>query len=246
METWKFFDVTHRDHVLCNPLSEPKLDEIIRLLDLPRGARVLDIACGKGELLVRLAERHATRGVGVDLSPYCVADLRALAAARAPDRELEVLTMDGADYRGTPGSFDLACCLGASWTFGGHVATLRALAAFARPGGQVLVGEPFWRRDPEPAYLEWAGMRRADFGTHAENVEAGVSLGLVPLYALASDEDDFDRYESLQWRAANRHALEHPDDPDLPDLLDRVARNRHEYLAWGRATLGWSLYLFRR
>ena len=69
METWKFYDLTHRDHVLCNPLSEPKLDEMIWLLDLPRGARVLDIACGKGELLVRLAERHATRGVGVDLSP---------------------------------------------------------------------------------------------------------------------------------------------------------------------------------
>jgi len=56
------------------------------LLDLPRGARALDIACGKGELLVRLAERHATRGVGVDLSPYCIAiaDTPALAAIRAP------------------------------------------------------------------------------------------------------------------------------------------------------------------
>ena len=246
METWKFYDLTHRDHVLCNPLSEPKLDEMIWLLDLPRGARVLDIACGKGELLVRLAERHATRGVGVDLSPYCIADIRALAASRAPGAELELLTMDGADYRGAAGGFDLACCVGASWTFGGHEATLRALAAFVRPGGQVLVGEPFWRSDPEPAYLEWSRMRREDFGTHAGNVQAGVTVGLAPLYALASSEDDFDRYESLQWRAADRHAREHPDDPDLPELLGRVARGRHEYLTWGRATLGWSLYLFRR
>ena len=92
---------------MCNPLSEPKLDEMIRLLDLPRGARVLDIACGKGELLVRLAERHATRRVGVDLSPYCIADLRALAAARAPGAELELLMMDGVDYRRAPESFSL-------------------------------------------------------------------------------------------------------------------------------------------
>jgi len=116
VETWKFYDLTHRDHVLCNPLSEPKLDEMIWLLDLPRGARVLDIACGKGELLVRLAERHATRGVGVDLSPYCIADIRALAASRAPGAELELLTMDGADYRGAPGSFDPACCVGPALT----------------------------------------------------------------------------------------------------------------------------------
>ena len=246
MDTWRFYDLTHRDHVLCNPLSESKLDEMIRLLDLPRGARVLDVACGKGELLVRLAERHATHGVGIDISPFCIADVRARAAGRAPAAELELLTMDGADYRGAPGSFDLACCLGASWTFGGHVETLRALAGLVRPGGQVLVGEPFWRHDPEPAYLEWSGMRRGEFGTHADNLQAGVSIDLVPLYALASSEDDFDRYEALQWRAADRHAREQPDDPDVPELLERVTRNRHEYLAWGRATLGWSLYLFRR
>ena len=89
-------------------------------------------------------------------------------------------------------------------------------------------------------------MRREDFGTHAGNVQAGVTVGLAPLYALASSEDDFDRYESLQWRAADRYARAHPGDPDLPDLLERVARGRHEYLTWGRATLGWSLYLFRR
>jgi hypothetical protein len=89
-------------------------------------------------------------------------------------------------------------------------------------------------------------MRREVFGTHADNLQAGVSIGLVPLYALASSEDDFDRYEALQWRAAGRYAREQPDDPDVPELLERVARNRHEYLAWGRTTLGWSLYLFRR
>jgi SAM-dependent methyltransferase len=246
VDRWRFYDLTHRDHVLCNPLSESKLDEMIRLLDLSPGARVLDLACGKGELLVRLAERHGARGVGVDLSPFCIADLRALAVARVPGAQLELLTMDAADYRGAAASFDLACCLGASWAFGGHEATLRALAAFVRPGGQVLVGEPFWRRAPEPAYLEWSGLRSDEFGSHAANVEVGAAVGLVPLYALASNEDDFDRYESLQWRAAERHAREHPDDPDVHELLERVERGRHAYVTWGRATLGWSLYLFRR
>jgi hypothetical protein len=89
-------------------------------------------------------------------------------------------------------------------------------------------------------------MTRELFGTHAENVEAGIRLGLTPLYALAGDEDDFDRYEALQWRAADRYARVHPDDSDVPALLERVARGRHEYVTWGRETLGWSLYLFRR
>jgi hypothetical protein len=64
--------------------------------------------------------------------------------------------------------------------------------------------------------------------------------------AWVSSSEDWDRYETLQWRAAARYAATRPGDPDVPELLERVARARHEYLAWGRDTLGWALYLFRR
>ena len=48
METWEFYDITHRDHLVCNPTSIEKLQRVIDLLDLPPEPRVLDIACGKG------------------------------------------------------------------------------------------------------------------------------------------------------------------------------------------------------
>jgi SAM-dependent methyltransferase len=252
MDTWKFFDITHRDHVVCNPTSLGRLDELVGLLDLPASPRILDIACGKGELLLRTAERYGGRGgagvtgAAIDLSPYAVRDARAAMAARVPEAAIEVLEMDGADYRAEPASFDLAMCLGASWTFGGHLGTLRFLAAATKPGGQVLAGEPFWIREPDPSYLELGGFRRDEFATHEGNVEAGVGEGLEPLLAWVSTGEDWDRYETLQWRAAARYAATHPDDPDVPPLLERVARARHEYLAWGRDTLGWALYLFRR
>ena len=139
MDTWKFYDITHRDHVVCNPTSLSKLDEVIGLLDLPPDPRVLDVACGKGELLFRLAERVGRsgarfHGVGVDASPFVVAELRAAAPRRVPAADLEILEMDGADYRPRPASFDLACCLGASWIFDGHRGTLRALREAVRPG----------------------------------------------------------------------------------------------------------------
>lgn len=252
MDTWKYYAITHADHVVCNPTSTARLDELIGLLDLPDHPGVLDIACGKGEFLVRLAERvggpagEGFSGVGVDLSPYCLADVRRAAEQRVPAARLELLHMDGADYVPEPGSFDLAGCLGASWIFGGHRGTLRALAAAVRPGGRILVGEPFWRSEPDAAYLAWAGLTRTQFETHAGNVEAGVAEGLVPLLALVSSGQEWDIYETLQWRATARYAAAHPDDPDLPELLERVARARHEYLAWGRDTLGWALYLFAR
>jgi len=56
MDTWKFYDITHREHVVCNPTCGEKLTRLVALLCLPSGAQVVDIACGKGEFLIRLAE----------------------------------------------------------------------------------------------------------------------------------------------------------------------------------------------
>ncbi len=44
MDNWKFYDITHREHVLCNPMNLEKFEQIIALLRLKPGARVLEIA----------------------------------------------------------------------------------------------------------------------------------------------------------------------------------------------------------
>ncbi len=245
MDLWKFFDVSHRDHVVCNPTSVQKLDELIELLDLRPGARVLDIACGKAEMLIRLTERHGVSGDGVDLSPYAIRDAQALAEARVPGASLVFHEQDGRLFDIVHGSYDLAMCVGASWTFGGHAATLQALKRAVRPGGVVLVGEPFWRKPPEPAYLLATGYEIASFGTHASNVADGTELGMAFLYSVVSNEDDWDRYDGLQWRAAERYTMEHPDDPDAAVILARQRAYRDIYLRWQRDALGWAMYLFQ-
>jgi SAM-dependent methyltransferase len=247
MDTWKFFDVTHRKHVVCNPTSEEKLARLVELVRLPKSARVVDIGCGKAELLIRLAEAYGVRGVGVDLSPFFVADARRRLQTRVPGADVTLREMDGAEFEpGEPHSFALASCLGASWIYGGHGGTLDALVRMAEPGGWVITGEPFWLREPPEAYLEASGLTRDAFGTHPENAEAGQSRGLELVHTLVSSPDDWDRYEGLQWHAASEHARAHPEDPDLPELRERVAQDRSAFLKWGRDTVGWAIYVFRR
>ncbi len=248
MDMWKFFNITHREHVLCNPMSPEKLEQLVALFYLQPGARVLDIACGKGEFLIRLAERYRDiTGTGVDFSPYCIADVRKKHQERVPDAQLQFLEMDGAKYvPETWESFNLAACIGASWIYGGHGGTLNALRKMAAPESLIVVGEPYWRHEPEREYLEAIGLARADFGTHYQNVEIGREQGLEAVYTLVSNQDDWDRYEGLQWHAVESWAANHQDDPDVEAVLQRVRKGKAAYLRWGRETLGWAIYVFKK
>ncbi len=248
MNMWKFYDITHREHVLCNPMSLEKLDELIALLPLKPGARVLDIATGKGEFFIRLAERYPQiTGTGVDISPYHIADARKKQQERVPEAKLTLLEMDGAKYvPETAESFDLVSCIGASWIYGGHRGTLNALQKMAAPESWIVVGEPYWRREPEAEYLQAIEATRDDFGTHYQNAEAGREFGLEAVYTLVSSQDDWDRYEGLQWHAAAIWASDHPDDPDVETVLKRVRDGKAAYLKWGRETLGWAIYVFKK
>ena len=247
MDMWKFYDITHRELVVCNPTSEEKLTHLVELLRLPTGAQVVDIACGKGEFLIRLAEAYGARGVGIDISPFFIAEAERRIEMRASGVGITFTQMNGADFKpDAPEDLDLASCIGASWVFGGHADTLEALNRMVKPGGWVIVGEPFWRREPSEDYLEASGVAKEDFGSHFSNAEAGERRGLNLVHAIVSSNDDWDMYEGLQWYATAEYARTHPDDPDLATVVERVEKAKETYLRWGRDTLGWAIYMFRR
>jgi SAM-dependent methyltransferase len=244
MDLWKFYAVTHARHLICNPLSEQKLDEIIELLALPASARVLDIACGKGEFLRRTALRWACTGVGVDISPFFVADARENMRAAALQPRVDIIEANAKDFAPAAHTFDVSVCFGASWIWNGFAGTLKALGSFTRPNGVVVVGEPFWRRPPSSEYLEAMNIPRDAYGTHKSNVVTGESLGFALLHSIVSNQDDWDRYEGYQWFGTEQYARQNPGDADAVEILARTRADRDQYLKWGRDELGWAVYLF--
>ncbi|NQW18248.1 MAG: methyltransferase domain-containing protein [Chloroflexi bacterium] len=245
MDIWKYHGITHRNHLLCNPTSEAKLDELVSLLPLNTGARVLDIACGKSELLLRIVERHDASGVGIDISPYEVENSKRRVLERQLEDSVEIVQGDGADYDAAPNSFDLTMCIGATWVWGGYLGTIEALKKIVKPGGLIAIGEPFKMKEPDADYVEAEPTFAPTLVTHAENVEIARNAGLKPLYVTVSNQDEWDRYESLQMLAAETYAEEHPDDPDVLELLERRRKADMDYLKWGRDTVNWAVYLFR-
>ena len=246
MDRFKYSTIAHKDLRYCNPFSVTKVESILELLDLPHGGRVLDIATGKAELPIRLIELYHVEALGIDYSSPFLQEAREQIALRVPETSFIFLEEDARIFHQEPETFDLASCVGASEVFDGFEKTLRKLTDFVRPGGYILIGDGYWKQEPDPTYLEALQTSRSELQMHAENVTAGVRLGVTPLYAAVCNDDEWDRYEWLHLRNIERYARENPGDPDVPALLERIHSWRDIYLRWGRDTLGFGLYLFQK
>jgi SAM-dependent methyltransferase len=234
----RYFIVAERDHELQNPTSADKLRLLGERLRLGAGSRVLDIASGRGGPAVLLAREFGCSIEGIEVAPefHAVAVERAEAAGlgervsfRLADAAQEELPSEG---------YDVAMCLGASFVWGGLGGTLDALEPTVRPGGHVVVGEPFWRKLPLPEdYTE-----RNDPWTTLEETVASMERGALRVVSvIASSEDDWDRYETLHWRAVEEWLAEKADDPDAADIRARHEHWKQTYLRHGREHLGWAI-----
>lgn len=246
MESARFSTIAHRDHVYCNPLDPAVVDAALARLDLGPSRRVLDVGCGKAALLVRIAERYGARGTGVDINAAFLAEGRARAERAGVTALLDLRETEASRLPETIAAFDAGICIGSSHALGGYRETLRGLARRVRPGGGLLIGEGHWRREPDPEYLERLGATADEMTTHEETIAAGTAQGLEPIGAWVSSLRDWDGYEDLYARTVEIYVATHPDDPDAPAMRERIRRWRETYLRWGRDTLGFGLYLFKR
>jgi len=246
MDIWKYFYITHKKHVLLNPMSIAKFEGLLSLLNLKENCKVLDIGCGKGEPLTRLAELFDISGIGVDISPYFIKDCKDRKNERIPNSDIKFLEMNGAEYRPEKNElFDLTICMGASFVYKGFFGTIGALKKMTKPDGLIIIGEPYWLKEPDKKYLKMSEIKKEDYNSHIKNIEASEKAGLVCLYTLVSNHDDWDHYETLQWWSTYNYLSTHPEDSDNSELLNSINKAKREYLLYGRDTLGWAIYVFK-
>jgi SAM-dependent methyltransferase len=236
----RYFVVAEATHELQNPTSEEKLLRLGRRLGLGPESRVLDIASGRGGPALVLARASGCTVHGIEISPdfHAVAEQR-IGEAGLDDRVTFELA-DAASVSHEPESYDAALCLGASFVYGSLADTVEALAPAVRPGGHVVVGEPYWRRLPLPDDYE---DRRDPWTTLEGTVTVFETSGLPVASVIASSDDDWDRYETLHWQVVERWLAENPDDADAADICARHERAKRVYLRHGRDVLGWAIFV---
>ena len=246
MDRTRYSTIAHHHHLFCSPLSAATVDSMIQMMDLPRGARVLDVGCGKAEMLIRAVEQCEGNGVGIDPNAAFLDAARDRARSHLPNGALVLHGARFEDVALEPGSFDAVMCVGSTHAIGRYAQALAALAGLVRPGGIVVAGEGYWKQKPAREYLVAFEGTEDEFTTHVGNITIGLERGLTQRFAIESTEAEWDEYEGLYADSIERFTAEHPDDPDHDAMLARIRPWRDAYLRWGRATLGFGVYGFEK
>ncbi|MEK6258553.1 MAG: class I SAM-dependent methyltransferase [Planctomycetota bacterium] len=245
MDKNRFSYVAHGHLPVWNPVGVSHLKAYLSQLVLTEKSTVLDIGCGRGQVLNLILTRHRATGIGVDSSPFAIgaaatdfADLVAAGRLRFFER-----TFDARDYDAA--SFDLVICIGSTHAAGGYLNTLRTAKRLLRPGGMLLVGEGYWKCSPCGEYLAFLKMSAEDQTTHQGNQSRGVSEDVELVSCSECSQEEWDAYEDQYARNVEEFVRANEHDPDVEAMLQRIRPWREAYLRWGRDTLGFGLYLFR-
>jgi SAM-dependent methyltransferase len=183
-------------------------------LDLSANATLLDVPCGKGEAIVRLAASFGCHCIGIDRSPMLLeAAAKKIARSNVHDRARLCLG-DGGRLPFGDQAFDACLSIGGPSCIGGHHIrdALAEQARVLKPGG-FLVASDMLRDESNPN--PWIASDHPDAGGWWNLLEAS---GLRVLYFEHLDISAWDEY----------HA-------PMRDLVAEVRRNRSEdmeMMAW--------------
>ena len=244
--TLRFHEISESRHRILNPFTHGKLQLLGRICVGERPARILDLCCGKAEMLCTWAVDHDVSGIGVDISEVF------LAAARQRADELEVtdrvtlVHADAAKYVAENDTqFDIVSCIGATWIGGGLVGTLELMRPRVNDGGLVMVGEPYWI-DQLPADLSIVGVEHAsEFATLPGTLDRIESSGFELVEMVLASPDDWDRYVAAQWSTVADWLRANPNDPDATEIRQWIRDGQRSYLAADRRYLGWGVFVLR-
>ena len=245
----RFHEIGEKDHQILNPFTPEKLMHLGEICRLEPGMRQLDLACGKGEMLCRWADRFGIQGTGVDISQVFLSAAQKRADELGVASQLEFIQGDAAKYQAEPDSFDIVSCIGANWIGGGTRGTLELIKQKGlkhNAESLILMGEIFWREEPSDDALARMGVQRGEWAVGFEGIlDMFDDGGTYPVEMVLATNTDWDRYESKHWWAIERWMRENPDDPEFDELVAFAQKSRLDYFRYERPLCDWGVFVLR-
>jgi SAM-dependent methyltransferase len=241
------FAIREDSHRILNAYTPEKLAVLGNAIGLRPGTTILDLACGKGELLCTWARDHGVTGTGVDISTVFLAAAHDRADELGVADAVSFVHADAATYLAAE-RVDVGCCVGATWIGDGVPGTLRLLESSLNPGGMLLVGEPYWRLDPpdEETVVGAGAVAKEDFRSLAGTIELFAAEGWDTVEMVLADQDSWDRSKAAQWLNIRRWLDSNPDDELAPEMREELTNGPARYARYRRDYLGWGVFALMR
>ena len=243
MDIPRIFTITESAHRIHNPFTPEKLATLGAALRLEAGTRMLDLGSGSGEMLCTWARDHGITGMGVDLSPLFTEQAQRRAVELSVADQVRFLHGDAAGFVADE-RVDVAACVGAAWIGGGVPGTIELRQRSLRPGGIILVGEPYWRQLPpnEEVARGCQATSIADFLLLPELLASFGRLGCDVVELVLADQDSWDRYEAAKWLTMRRWLDANPDDEFAAEVRAQLSSEPVRYATCTREYLGWGVF----
>ncbi len=243
MDIPRIFNITEGAHRIHDPITAEKLATLGAALRLEAGARVLDLGSGSGEMLCTWARDHGVVGTGIDMSQLFSEQAILRADELGVADRVTFVHGDAAGYVSDE-KVDVAACLGATWIGGGVAGTIELLARSLRPGGIILIGEPFWRRLPPTEDVAKGCLAHSisDFLVLPELLASFGRLGYDVVEMVLADQDGWDRYEAAKWLTMRRWLEANPDDELAKDIRAQLTSEPERHATYTREYLGWGVF----
>jgi cyclopropane fatty-acyl-phospholipid synthase-like methyltransferase len=234
--------IAHTGIAIANPIPAAVIDRFIGECALGKDDHLLDVGCGRGELLIRAVERSGCAAVGIDQSPAQIAIARAEAATRVPGADITFHEAAAGAVGLELRSLRVVACVGSTHAYGGLSPALASLSMFLTPGGRLLVGDGYWTEPPSAAYLAGWGATAAELPDLTQFHRWFEEHRLTISDEYLATPADWDAYEEPWLANIDGHVREHPDDPDAPGMVTWANETRARRRL-GPGVLGFALVL---
>lgn len=238
-------EISESNHRILNPFTEEKLMLLGEICRLKAGMRQLDLACGKAEMLCQWARRWGIEGIGVDISKVFLTAAHERTIEMGVDDRVVLVEADAGQYLAESHGFDIVSCIGATWIGNGLVGTLQLMQRALKPGGVLLVGEPYWNEPPPDEAYANLRIGREDYVSLLGTLERIHSVNLELVEMVLANQDSWDRYEAAHWWTQYEWLRAHPDDPLAPALRQMYENSQREHFQYQRRYLGWGVFVMR-
>lgn len=124
-------------------LTSDEQDRFLKWLDLSPGKTLLDVACGAGGPVLRIAAATGCSVAGIDVHEQAVTTASLLAAQRGLAQRAEFRSLDATGpLPFSAGSFDAITCIDAINHFSDRPRVIAEWARLLKPGGRLLFTDP--------------------------------------------------------------------------------------------------------